>query len=220
MEELCQNAGTSRNLRNDILNVAGQMFLEYGYRGTTFQKIAETLGIAKSTITYYFKNKYRIMEELIDDFFNMLKQYVSAHRSENDFQDHYWYHCVVYIYAYRRIMSTPRSMELFYDQLQQDLWQLYKIDVVAEIYASIIRDFHRSYDMEDLRMRARIDMGARSKLYQYYRECGMDLDLYCYYHIYLQGLLCQVDETTIQEHIKSAFAFANTHQPPSHWIFG
>lgn len=31
----------SRNLKEEILTVTGRMFLEYGYSGTTFQKIAD-----------------------------------------------------------------------------------------------------------------------------------------------------------------------------------
>lgn len=37
------------------------------------------------------------------------------------------------------------------------------------------------------------------------------LDQYCYYHIYLLGILCKLDEMTIQENIKDAFAFADSH---------
>ena len=60
---------TELPMRKQILDVAGAMFLRYGYGGTTFQKIAGELGIVKSTITYHFKNKFMLMEELIDDFF-------------------------------------------------------------------------------------------------------------------------------------------------------
>lgn len=68
----------------------------------------------------------------------------------------------MYIYAYRRIMRTPRNMKLFYHKDQQSQWQTHKINVVSQIYERIEQDFHKSYDMADLQMKAYIDMGARS----------------------------------------------------------
>ena len=59
----------TRNLKDEILEVTGRMFLQYGYSGTTFQKVADELHIAKSSITYHFKNKFMIMETFIDDLF-------------------------------------------------------------------------------------------------------------------------------------------------------
>ena len=52
----------SRNLKEEILTVTGRMFLEYGYSGTTFQKIADELNITKGAITYHFKNKFMIKD--------------------------------------------------------------------------------------------------------------------------------------------------------------
>lgn len=45
----------SRNLKEEILTVTGRMFLEYGYSGTTFQKIADELNITKGAITYHLR---------------------------------------------------------------------------------------------------------------------------------------------------------------------
>lgn len=196
------------------------MFLQYGYSGTTFQKIADELGIVKSTITYHFKNKFMLMEELIDDFFEMLKKFIDSYPEE--YRNKYWRHCVVYIYAYRRIMSSPRTMELFYHKDQQEQWMNHKVDIVSHIFEQVSQDFHKSYDMKDLRIKVRIDMGGRVQLYTCFQENPgvMTVDEYCYYHIYHIGLLCKLDELTIQENIQEAFKFADSHQPPKHSIFG
>lgn len=209
----------NKNLKDQILEVTGNMFIQYGYSGTTFQKVADELGIAKGTITYHFKNKFMIMEIFIDNFFRMLKQFVDSYPEE--YKNKYWRHCVVYIYAYRQIMKTPRTIELFYHKDQQAQWQTHKIEVVSRIYEQIEKDFHKSYDMDDLRIKAYIDMGARSRLFNVYQnEPGaLTLDQYCYYHIYLLGCLCKLDEQTIQENIRAAFAFADSHEPPEHPMF-
>ncbi len=214
-----QSIDTTKNLREQILEVAGNMFVQYGYSGTTFQKIADELGIVKSTITYHFKNKFFIMEELIDGFFELLKAYVDSYPEA--YQNSYWRHCVVYIFAYRQIMKTPRSRELFYHKDQQLQWQNHKIEIISKIFENIEQDFHKSYNLEDLRIKVCIDMGARIQLYNYYLEHPgvLSLDQYCYYHLYHIGILCKLDEVTIQENIQKAFQFADTHTPPEHFVF-
>lgn len=201
----------TRNLKDEILEVTGRMFLQYGYSGTTFQKVADELHIAKSSITYHFKNKFMIMETFIDDLFFQIKQYIDCFPDE--YKNRYWRHCIIYIYAYQKIMSTPRNIELFYHKDQQSQWQKHKLLIVSQIYEEIEKDFHKSYDLTDLQMKAYIDMGARSKLFQTYQENPnfMTLHQYCYYHIYLIGVLCKLDEQTIQENIRDAFDFVERH---------
>ena len=213
------NEAENTNLKAQILQVAGRMFLEYGYSGTTFQKIADELNITKGSITYHFKNKFLIMEIFIDDFFNQLKAYIDSYPDE--YRNIYWRYCIMYIYAYRRIMRTPRNIELFYHKDQQTQWQTHKINMVSHIYEQIEQDFHKSYEMADLQMKAYMDMGARSRLFSVYQEnpVSMTLDQYCYYHIYLIGALCKLDEQTIQENIRAAFQFADTHDPETNSIF-
>lgn len=214
-----QNQTENTNLKDQILQVAGRMFLEYGYSGTTFQKIADELGITKGSITYHFKNKFLLMEIFIDDFFSQLKAFIDSFPDE--YQNTYWRYCVMYIYAYRRIMSTPRNIELFYHKDQQSQWQNHKINLVSHIYEEIEQDFHKPYDMADLQRKAYIDMGARSRLFQVYQENPgvFSLDQYCYYHIYLVGSLCKLDEETIQDNIRTAFAFADARQVEVDSIF-
>lgn len=209
----------SKDVRTQILDISEQMFVKYGYSGTTFQKIADELGIAKSTITYHFKSKCLLIEELIDIFFAALKDYIDSF--PEDYRNCYWRHCTLYIYAYRRIMSSPRCMELFYHKDQQECWQHHKTQMVSLIYERIEKDFHKPYDMKDLRFKVTLDMGARARLYAFYTENPgiMTLDQYCYYHIYLLGILCKLDEETIQENIRLAFAFADSHEAPLHGIF-
>lgn len=200
------------DLKQKILSTAGELFLLYGYSGTTFQKIADILGITKGSITYHFKNKFMLMEHFIDNFFQQIRNFIDSFPEE--YQNTYWRYCVMYIYAYRRIMSTPGNIELFYHKDQQQLWQMHKASVVSHIYEDIERDFHKSYDMRDLEMKVYIDMGMRSKFFSVFQENPgfLSLDQYCYYHIYLIGLLCRLDEITIQENIKSAFDFADRHE--------
>ena len=99
-----------------------------------------------------------IMEIFIDDLFSRIKEYIDSFPEE--YKNRYWRHCVIYTYAYEKIMSTPRNIELFYHKDQQQQWQEHKLPIVSGIYEDIEKDFHKSYDLADLQMKARIDMAA------------------------------------------------------------
>lgn len=208
-----------RCLKKEILDVTYRMFLQYGYSGTTFQKIADELDITKGSITYHFKNKFLIMETFIDDFFDQIKTFIDSFPEE--YKNIYWRYCVMYIYVYRIIMRTSRNIELFYHKDQQNEWQHHKVTLISHIYENIEKSFHKSYSMDDLIIKVQIDLGARSKLFEVYTENPglLTLDQYCYYHIYLIGILCKLDEMTIQENIQNAFEFANSHIPEINSIF-
>src|SRR3954465_7489134 len=48
-------------LRNAILDAAARLFLERGSAGTSMQDIAEALGVTRTAVYYYFKNKDEIL---------------------------------------------------------------------------------------------------------------------------------------------------------------
>lgn len=56
-------------IRNKILEVAENMFFQYGLKGTTMRAIAKNVGISTSNLYLYFENKECIFESLIDNFY-------------------------------------------------------------------------------------------------------------------------------------------------------
>lgn len=49
-----------------ILEAASNLFIKRGYEGTTMQDIAQELGISRSALYYYFKNKEEILASLTE----------------------------------------------------------------------------------------------------------------------------------------------------------
>ena len=127
------------NLKDEILTVAQSMFRDYGYDDTTFQKIADQLGITKGAITYHFKNKHLIMAHFFDRYFQTLRDFIDSY--PDDYRNTYWRYCVMYIYAYRTIMKNPRNQSLFFHQDQMSLWESSKVPTVVEIYRAIAKNF-------------------------------------------------------------------------------
>ena len=59
--------------RHEILTHALDIFVEEGYEGATFQKIADRCGITRTTLYLYFKNKHEIFIWSIKQLTNMLE---------------------------------------------------------------------------------------------------------------------------------------------------
>lgn len=62
------------NIRLDILTTAQRHFYEKGYEGTIFSDIASDLGITKGLITYYFKTKCNLANEVMIQYVGHINQ--------------------------------------------------------------------------------------------------------------------------------------------------
>ncbi|MFO7937994.1 MAG: TetR/AcrR family transcriptional regulator [Kiritimatiellia bacterium] len=64
--------------KSEIIRKSIQLFADEGYNGVTFQKIADSCGIARTTLYKYFRNKRQIFNYAIWESSNILSQiYVS-----------------------------------------------------------------------------------------------------------------------------------------------
>lgn len=52
--------------RNEILDVAQQLFYQKGYEQTSIQDLLDAIGIAKGTFYHYFSSKQALLEELTE----------------------------------------------------------------------------------------------------------------------------------------------------------
>ena len=62
--------------REEILEVAEELFAEKGFEGVSMQEIAERVNIQKSALYYYFKSKKDIYNSLILGIYEKLEQSV------------------------------------------------------------------------------------------------------------------------------------------------
>ena len=60
--------------KREIIKKSIQLFAEQGYNGVTFQKIADSCGIARTTLYKYFKNKLEIFNYAIWETSNILTE--------------------------------------------------------------------------------------------------------------------------------------------------
>lgn len=208
------DADTMPDLRERILATAGDLFARRGYKATTFREIADALGITKGAITYHFKNKHLIVDELFQRYFDVLRAHIDAFPEA--YLDQYWRFGTMYILAYRAILSSPIVNDLFHARDQQELWSVTKAATIRGIYRDIAHDFHKVFSEEELSVTASFDWSGRLSLYRAFTTPGghMSPDRFCRYNMYHMGLLARLDEATIARDIAAAFAFADAHKAP------
>jgi AcrR family transcriptional regulator len=68
--------------KNEIIDVADELFSSKGYDNTTISEIIEKAGIARGTVYYHFKSKEDIMDALIERYCTEL--FVSAEKIARD----------------------------------------------------------------------------------------------------------------------------------------
>lgn len=56
-----------RDRRSEIIEIAGPLFLEHGYQGTSMSRIAAALGGSKGTLYAYFDSKEALFEAYMED---------------------------------------------------------------------------------------------------------------------------------------------------------
>ena len=73
------------NRRDELLEIAGALFAERGFRNTTVRDIADAAGILSGSLYHHFDSKEAMVDELLDSFqvrlFTTFEEIVGSHRS-------------------------------------------------------------------------------------------------------------------------------------------
>lgn len=69
---------TGRDRREEILAIAGGLFAEHGYHGTSIRHIAAAAQLQSATLYSHFRNKPAMFRELIDRYFDALLPALTA----------------------------------------------------------------------------------------------------------------------------------------------
>lgn len=62
-----KRTSSGNDLQAEILTHAEKAFAEYGYEGTSIATIAESIGISKQNLLYYFPSKQNLYKRVLDD---------------------------------------------------------------------------------------------------------------------------------------------------------
>lgn len=71
-------------MRDKILEIAAEMFLNLGFKSVTMDDIANEMGISKKTIYQHFANKNKLVEATTDFVFHSVCNGIDCIRAENN----------------------------------------------------------------------------------------------------------------------------------------
>ncbi|MBI4857484.1 MAG: TetR/AcrR family transcriptional regulator [Acetobacterium woodii] len=202
---------TMNNQKEQILQVASQLFYEQGYKKTYLDQIAEICEITKPLISYYYKSKSSLARAVSDTFLFDLKNNVAFKLYTDYFKGRkvdLQVSTAVEIWLYNQMFLTdPKAMRFlkeladdkYEDLFSQDSIRLYKIH--DRRYHLDIRD-----DIDELAMIANAARGAGfSVLWAYDRgefKCSQEdcLD----YITRLNFVLMHIDSKRIDAIVKES----------------
>ena len=214
---MLKDGETRSKLKQEILEAAERLFQIHGYDKTTVQMIADDLHISKGSISYHFKNKCRIMYELLFSFIDPLLKYINENLTEG--RNEYLYFSVFIICSYRWAMKREKTWQFLYHEEIMAIWLDDQREFTENAYRKIAEDFHKEFTEEDIYFVTAADNGTEMYMFKDYINGKITIDQYCYNQIYLAGLLLRLDEVTIQKNIRRAFEFADSHTPPDIFKF-
>jgi len=211
-----KNTKLSKTTKQDILNVAERLFKIHGYENTTFEMIATELGITNGAIAYHYKNKRWILFRFFQQFVDLLSAYIIQNLPEQD-PNYFLATCIVNIFFYRGVMRNERNWNLFYTKDNPMIAAAEYLQRKEENYIQITKDFHTNLSDEEIHFATIIENIVKMGLYEEFNKLddSMTADKFCYYDNLSIGLFLGLDSRITRENISRAFAYADSHNPPS-----
>lgn len=70
--------------REELLNAATRLFSEQGVAATSMSEIAVSVGVTSAMIHYYFKNRERLLEAVVEERIGVFFELLHKHVKQND----------------------------------------------------------------------------------------------------------------------------------------
>ncbi len=127
-------------MRNDILNKATDLFLNYGFKSVTMDDLAQEMGISKKTIYSHFENKTKLVEEATMNLFweisNGIDHIIAL--KKNPIEELYEIKKFVMVRLKDEKASTLYQLQKYYPRLFETLKKK-EIDVMQDCLVDNIR---------------------------------------------------------------------------------
>jgi AcrR family transcriptional regulator len=81
-----KNAKSGIERRNEILDIAQEIFIRKGYEKTSVSDVVKTVGIAQGTFYYYFKSKEELLTAILERFAEHMAEAVSKIVHSEDYE--------------------------------------------------------------------------------------------------------------------------------------
>lgn len=123
-------AAQAERTRQAVLDTSRSLFLEHGFDATSLQTIADTMGVTKANVYYYFRTKIAILEELLAPTVAALTERLEAaeritdHAERADYLITTWVDQVVTAYRTLAPMSRHDPIVRRHERISRELDEL------------------------------------------------------------------------------------------------
>jgi len=120
-------AAQAEKTRQSVLDTARNLFLEHGFDATSLQLIADTMGVTKANVYYYFRTKIAILEALLAPTVEALTERldtaegIADRKKRVDYLITTWVDQVVLAYRTLAPMSRHDPIVRRHEQISRDL---------------------------------------------------------------------------------------------------
>lgn len=126
--------------RQEIIQVARQLFVEQGYANTPVEAIIKSAGIAKGTFYYYFKSKHELLKAIVEQIGIDLQSYYNTILTMPDLSPVEKLERMIRG-PEKNILSDPEMMEILHTPENRELQERLNcqtIEVIAPLIAQVI----------------------------------------------------------------------------------
>ncbi len=138
--------------RSVILNAGLDVFSQFGFRGSTLDQIAESAGLSKPNLLYYFPSKEAIHVELLESLLETWLDPLHAMDPDGDPVEE------ILAYVHRKLEMArefPRESRLFANEILQGAPRIMPdltegLKPLVDEKAAVIRDWSKSGKIKDI----------------------------------------------------------------------
>lgn len=153
-------------MKDKIINIAGELFLNLGFKSVTMDEIASALGVSKKTIYTHFKNKTSLVQEVTNTFFEAICEGINCIQEEQS-------NPVKEMYEVKRFV-----MHYLKDEKSSPQYQLQKY--YPEIFTQLKA---KQFEFMQTCIQTNLTRGIHQKLFK------ADIDIHFIARIYFHGMM-------------------------------
>lgn len=195
-------------LKEHIIKKASVLFIKYGYGKTTIRQIAESSGLGRGHLYYYFKKKEDILLCLYKELLEKIYGTISSRKiKENDIVANYIISQYIYTHA---IASSEKVFRLYIEASNVRSIRKEYINILLNLFKEKLVESDYTFDDKDLYMSIAIGCAGECELLNQYYEGTLneDLDYIIVNIIKTRFALLNVDECIdIEKIIQEAKSF-------------
>ncbi|MEG0508176.1 MAG: TetR/AcrR family transcriptional regulator [Eubacterium sp.] len=157
-----------KRTRENIVNVAKDLFYHNGYNNTGIQDIAEKAEVKLGTMTYYFKKKNNLVSEIYNTYFMELYNDVAELLGKE--ATLFAKYCYTLVLLYNSILEDSGNARFYYEIMAKNVNRKELLYLTKTFNRSCLDFFNKTYDEYELNAFTIGNFGAQKKIFMDYYE--------------------------------------------------